>query len=89
MNAPSYIRPPGSNGLVGIQSAERWDEGIGSQLLAAAKTELECDRLALSVLAGNEVGVEFYERWGFDRVEERTVELSGVEHREYRYEKAI
>lgn len=73
-----YVRP------------ERWGEGIGGRLLDAAKTELDgYDGLALSVLAGNGVGIGFYEKRGFERVGERTVELGTDEYREYRYEKSL
>ncbi|WP_122088124.1 GNAT family N-acetyltransferase [Halalkalicoccus subterraneus] len=73
-----YVRP------------ERWGEGIGGRLLVAAGTGLEgFDRLALSVLAGNEVGIGFYEKRGFERVGEQIVELGDETYREYRYERSL
>lgn len=74
----TYVRP------------EQWGEGIGGELLDAAKRELEgYDRLALSVLAGNEVGIGFYEKQGFDRVDGRIMEIGDGTYREYRYRRTI
>ncbi|MFC6905664.1 GNAT family N-acetyltransferase [Halalkalicoccus tibetensis] len=73
-----YVRP------------KRWGEGIGSRLLAAVEGELaDYDRLTLSVLAENEVGIGFYEKRGFEREGEREVEVGGESYREYRYGKGI
>ena len=73
-----YVRP------------ERWGEGIGGRLLAAVEEELtDYDRLTLSVLAENGVGIGFYEKRGFEREGEREVEVGEETHREYRYGKEI
>jgi ribosomal protein S18 acetylase RimI-like enzyme len=51
---------------------ERWDEGIGTALLdqVVARAREEADRLQVVLLAGNEVGVGFYESQGFEPVTE-------------------
>ncbi|MEM4782356.1 MAG: GNAT family N-acetyltransferase [Halalkalicoccus sp.] len=73
-----YVRP------------DRWGEGVGGRLLDAVEPELEgYDRLALSVFAENDVGVGFYEKQGFERAGEGTVELEGETYREYRYERSL
>lgn len=73
-----YVRP------------ERWGEGIGGRLLDSIETDLAgYDRLVLSVLAENEVGIGFYEKRGFERKGEREVEIGGESYREYRYGKRI
>ncbi len=73
-----YVRP------------ERWGEGTGSRLLADVTERIEgFDRLGLSVFAENEVGVDFYERQGFERVEVRAIEFDGECYEEYRYERDL
>jgi GNAT superfamily N-acetyltransferase len=51
---------------------ERWGEGIGTELLdhVVAQARSETDRLQVVLLAGNEVGVGFYEARGFEPVTE-------------------
>lgn len=67
-----------------------WGEGIGGQLLESAESELEgYDRLTLSVFAANDVGIGFYEKKGFERVSEETIEIEDGEYREYRCEKSL
>ena len=69
---------------------DRWGEGIGTDLLEALEDVLavEFDRLWLAVLAGNDVGVSFYESQGFERVGVQESDLEdGVE--EYVYEKSL
>ena len=51
----------------------RWGEGIGSRLLASVVDESRTaggEALRLRVMAANDRAVRFYERRGFDRVEE-------------------
>lgn len=73
-----YVRP------------DQWGEGTGGRLLNSAEEEIEgYDRLSRSVLAENEVGVEFYEREGFERIAEKTAEFGREEYRAYRYEKPL
>ncbi len=73
-----YVRP------------ERWGDGIGDRLLESVELELaDYDRLALFVLAANDVGIGFYEKQGFECVEEDTIEIGGDEYREHRYEKPL
>ncbi|WP_336343057.1 GNAT family N-acetyltransferase [Halalkalicoccus ordinarius] len=73
-----YVRP------------EQWGEGIGGRLLDSVEAEIEgYDRLTLSVFAENEVGIDFYENEGFERVGEETAEFDGDEYRAYRYEKGL
>lgn len=73
-----YVRP------------EAWGEGSGRALLDHLEAELEdaYDRLRLTVLADNEVGVSFYESTGFDRVDTRASDLGdGLD--EYVYEREL
>ncbi|WP_137288999.1 GNAT family N-acetyltransferase [Natronorubrum halophilum] len=73
-----YVRP------------ERWGSGAGTRLLERLEAELGAsfDRIRLSVLVDNDIGVSFYESAGFERVGTRETGLaSGLE--EYVYEKPI
>ncbi len=73
-----YVRP------------ERWGSGAGTRLLERLEADLESsfDRIRLSVLADNDVGVSFCESRGFERVGTRETGLAaGLE--EYVYEKGI
>jgi ribosomal protein S18 acetylase RimI-like enzyme len=59
---------------------DRWNEGVGSALLAASLDGLPSRvvRVRLGVLSANEPGKRFYERRGFERVDAGTVEVGGV-----------
>jgi ribosomal protein S18 acetylase RimI-like enzyme len=73
-----YVRP------------ERWGEGIGSRLLADVTERVTgYDRLGLSVFTENEVGIEFYEREGFERVGTEEIEFEGGCYEEIRYERPL
>ena len=66
---------------------DHWGGGIGGRLLARTERVLReqgFDRLQLSVLAANEVGVGFYESHGFTRTAETRNDHFGVEEYEYR-----
>lgn len=65
-----------------------WGEGVGTRLVDAVCERLPpgVETLGLAVLAGNDVGVSFYESYGFDRVGVRTGEIGGQELEEYVYE---
>lgn len=69
---------------------EAWGDGTGRALLKQVERDLgeRYDRLRLSVLAENEIGVAFYESTGFDRVESRSSDL-GEDLEEYVYEKSL
>ena len=73
-----YVRP------------EAWGEGAGRTLLGQLESALEpsYDRLRLSVLADNDVGVSFYESTGFERVDSRESDL-GDSLEAYVYEKVL
>ncbi|AEH36685.1 GNAT family N-acetyltransferase [Halopiger xanaduensis] len=67
-----------------------WGEGTGTALLERIEATFEptCDRLRLTVLADNEIGVSFYESAGFERVQTRQSDLGdGID--ECIYEKAL
>lgn len=67
-----------------------WGRGIGRSLLDRLERTLRdrgAERLRLQVLADNDVGVEFYETTGFQRVEETTDEAFDVLR--YAYEKSL
>lgn len=71
---------------------EHWGEGVGTALLEWIETTLDrrgVDAYELAVLAGNDVGVAFYEARGFDRIGSKTVELVGVEATEYWYRREL
>jgi ribosomal protein S18 acetylase RimI-like enzyme len=67
---------------------DHWGVGVGTRLLDAVETELEdadTERLRLSVLAENTVGIGFYESRGFERVASGEVELGDETFTEYDY----
>lgn len=68
-----------------------WDDGLGTALLDRVRDRLPAgaDRLRLVVLAANDVGVSFYESYGFARVDRRTAETDGNDHEELVYELAL
>jgi ribosomal protein S18 acetylase RimI-like enzyme len=68
-----------------------WGAGFGSALVDSLRDRVPpgTDRLRLVVLAENEVGVDFYESYGFERVDSRISETDGVEHEELVYELAL
>lgn len=68
---------------------ERWGEGIGTALLdqVVARAREETDRLQVVLLAGNEVGIGFYESHGFEPVTESGLVDAG-EH-EIVYERSL
>jgi ribosomal protein S18 acetylase RimI-like enzyme len=71
---------------------DRRGDGIGTALLArieSALVERGVTRYELAVLAENDVGIGFYEVRGFERFDERAVELAGVETTEYWYRKRL
>jgi ribosomal protein S18 acetylase RimI-like enzyme len=65
-----------------------WGRGLGTRLVDDLLDRLPStvERLRLVVLAGNDVGVSFYESYGFERVGRRVDEHGGAEHEEYVYE---
>ncbi len=68
---------------------DHWGDGIGGALLARVESVLRergFDRLQLSVMAENDVGVGFYESHGFDRVAEAHNDQLGIREYEYRKE---
>ncbi|PSQ24209.1 N-acetyltransferase [Halobacteriales archaeon QS_9_67_17] len=69
---------------------DHWQQGIGSSLLDRIEVILRergFDRLQLSVLAENDVGISFYESCGFHRNGESENDQLGV--REYQYLKQL
>lgn len=68
-----------------------WGEGLGTHLVDDLRERLPegVERLRLVVLAENDVGVAFYESYGFERVEGRVEESGGEQHEEYVYELAV
>jgi ribosomal protein S18 acetylase RimI-like enzyme len=69
----------------------RWNEGIGSNLLETIERELT-DRGAKAVqamvLADNEMGNAFYEDHGFEKTDEAETQLDGTTRTENVYAKA-
>lgn len=71
---------------------DHWGAGVGGRLLDAVETDLRdagADRLRVSVLAENTVGVDFYESHGFERVATGTVELDDGAFTDYEYLKSL
>jgi ribosomal protein S18 acetylase RimI-like enzyme len=70
---------------------DRWNEGIGSNLLKTIEQELT-DRGAQTVqamvLADNEMGNAFYEDHGFEKTDEAETQLDGTTRTENVYAKA-
>ena len=67
-------------------------EGIGARLLEHVEAELRekgVDRIEGAVLAANEAGAGFYEREGYERVDERLVDIGHDSFPEHRYRKAV
>ncbi|QIB73507.1 GNAT family N-acetyltransferase [Halogeometricum borinquense] len=63
-------------------------EGIGSQLLKRAEQELTTrgvDRIEGSVLADNEAGADFYAEQGFERTDDRQIEIGEESFEEQTY----
>ncbi|GAB7019587.1 N-acetyltransferase family protein [Halostagnicola bangensis] len=59
---------------------DAWDNSVGSTLLEGVERELEesFERLRLNVLAGNTVGISFYESIGFERLETKASGLGEI-----------
>ncbi|ACV48709.1 MULTISPECIES: GNAT family N-acetyltransferase [Halomicrobium] len=71
---------PDEAGLKSIYvDPERWGDGVGTALLEQCLETVpdELTTLKLETLAGNEVGVGFYEERGFEQFDTGTVELVG------------
>lgn len=65
-----------------------WGDGIGAQLLDRSRrflSDLGVSRVRDSVLAKNDVGTAFYERY-FEHVDTDTVEIAGTDHEVNVYE---
>lgn len=63
-------------------------ESIGNRLFEATRDRLETEGAAYlrgRVLADNQVGADFYERMGFERIGEQEVTIDGDTHVEYVY----
>lgn len=63
-------------------------EDIGRELLertCTALAERDCERINAMVLVENDPGNAFYERFGFEHVDERETTIGGESHPENRY----
>lgn len=63
-------------------ASSHWGEEIGSGLLDAAVARLpsETEQLRLGVLSGNDVGVGFYETYGFEQAGQGTFEIEATSY---------
>lgn len=71
---------------------DRWDEGIGTELLSALESwaaERGAERLVCSALADNAVAVDFLESRGFERSREVDAEVGGETVPEYEFERSL
>jgi ribosomal protein S18 acetylase RimI-like enzyme len=70
---------------------DRWGEGVGTALLAAATTVLarHCEGVALAVLTENERARGFYEGHGFERDGTRTREMGAETITEAVYRRSL
>lgn len=68
-----------------------WGGGVGTELLTAATRRLdgERERIELTVLAGNERAIAFYERHGFEHVGTKTTTLGPTDVEECVYSKPL
>lgn len=69
-----------------------WGEGVGTDLLDRVESwlrETDADRLRLAVMADNDVANAFYEKHGYEVIEEREEELFGATFEEYVREKTV
>ncbi|WP_058366439.1 GNAT family N-acetyltransferase [Haloparvum sedimenti] len=67
-------------------------EGVGTALLAHVEATLRergVDRVEGAVLSANEAGTTFYEREGYERVDERLVDIGHDSFPEHRYRKTL
>lgn len=67
---------------------EYWHQRIGGHLLELVSADVKeegGERLRLSVLSENDVGREFYESRGFERLQEGEIELVGKAYPEIEY----
>ncbi len=63
-------------------------EGVGAALLDRTRTELfdrDIERIDAMVLADNDLGKAFYERFGFEVADESETTIGGERYRETRY----
>ena len=63
-------------------------EGVGTALLERVRSELydrDIERIDAMVLADNELGKAFYERFGFEAADESETTIGGEQYRETRY----
>lgn len=68
---------------------DRWGEGIGAALFDRVGTWARgegADRIACGVLAGNAIGIGFFEAVGFERGRATEAEIVGTVYDEYEYE---
>ncbi|ACV48559.1 MULTISPECIES: GNAT family N-acetyltransferase [Halomicrobium] len=66
-----------------------WGNGIGTELLAAVDRRLSAESLWLTVLAGNERAIGFYERQGFEYVTTETTTFGPTVVEEHVYRKPL
>lgn len=67
---------------------EHRNEGVGRELLERARADLsdhDLERINAMVLADNDPGNDFYERFGFERADESETVIGGETYRENRY----
>lgn len=68
-----------------------WGQGLGTALLEAGMDRLPADieSLALETLAGNDIGIAFYEARGFERDGTASFETEAGRHETYVYRKRL
>lgn len=71
---------------------DRWGEGIGTMLLDDLAEDVRAaggTAVRLTVHADNDVGIDFYESRGFERIGKRETTLAEETHPEYAYQKSL
>lgn len=70
---------------------DRWGEGVGTDLLAAAEEHLPdtARSLVLETFEENEIGTRFYEARGFEAVDEHTYDVDGESYPTVIYRRSV
>ncbi|WP_139136266.1 N-acetyltransferase, partial [Haladaptatus sp. W1] len=71
---------------------DHWGDGIGTALYERLRgdfRDINMKRIRAMVLSQNDMGIEFYQRLGFEKTDEATVEIGPGEYDESVYTVAL